>query len=210
MTFPSLRAGNPVWSEENQVLGRLIVVAATGDVTAFEQLYERTARIMLYHVRRLVRDGHAEDVLAEVYLRIWQSLSKFDPARSPPAAWMALIARSMSLDHLRRQRRMAEVEDADSFTAEPSTPGPDHVLCELESREMVLLGLACAPLSERERLIVGLAYFRDNTQQEIAQLTGMPLGTVKSAMKRGLAKLRVHLCPPDTGAAAVSHLMRQA
>ena len=73
------------WEQENQRFGRLIGQAAAGSIDAFEELYNRSARWLLSHVRRLIDDGQAEDVLAEVFIQVWQSLGSYDPARASPA-----------------------------------------------------------------------------------------------------------------------------
>lgn len=186
------------WQQENRRFAQLISQAQGGSVEAFEQLYERSARWLLSHVRRLVRDGQAEDVLAEVYLQVWRSLASYDPARGPPAVWLSMIARSRALDHLRREQRHVALGEAESAGAlfTDVADGPEQLLWRAQQCRLVHLSLNGAPLSNEERMVVGLAYFRDKTQQEIAVLTGLPLGTVKSLMSRAQKKLSVQLAAP--------------
>ena len=179
------------WDQENQRFGQLIVEAARGNVEAFEELYTRSARWLLAHVRCMVEDGQAEDVLAEVFIEVWKNLGSYDPVRAPPAVWLVMIARSRALDHLRREKRHqpqpgAEF-DAGAAQAEHAE-APDHLLSRLQQRRLVQLALA--GLSNEEQQLLGLAYFRDSSHSEIAAATGLPLGTVKSMMSRAQDKLR--------------------
>lgn len=175
------------WQEHNARLVALIAQARSRDVTAFEELYRLTARWMLARVRRMVDDGQAEDVLAEVYLQVWSSLETYDEKRGHPGAWMASIARSRALDHLRRQRReLAETHLEEE--APSSEEGPENLLSRAQDAHWVRLCLG--ELEARERMVLGLAYFRDCTHSEIAAETGMPLGVVKSVMSSAQRKLR--------------------
>lgn len=203
-----LNCTNPVgaWEQENQRFGRLIAQASAGNVEAFEELYTRSARWLLSHIRCLINDGQAEDVLAEVFLQIWKCLGSYDPRRASPAGWLVMIARSRALDHLRRENRhspgrldVLSGEVTEAAEAEQAEP-PEQLLSRLQQRHLVQLALQ--GLSEQEQLLLGLAYFRDNSHTEIAAMTGLPLGTVKSMMSRAQEKLREQFTgaqPHDAG-----------
>ncbi|HEY8360083.1 MAG TPA: sigma-70 family RNA polymerase sigma factor, partial [Ramlibacter sp.] len=146
---------------------------------------------------RIVRDQGAEDVLAEVYIQVWRSLASYDALRGEPAAWLSTIARSRALDHLRRERRHGDTlpptpEDAIADDGD----GPEQLLWRAQQGRMVRESLALAPLSERERLVLKLAYYSDQTHQEIAQQTGLPLGTVKTLIHRAQKKLGAQVLAP--------------
>ena len=184
------------WREENEVLLQLIARAGAGDVDAFERIYNRTARWLLSLVRRLVDDGHAEDVLAEVYIQVWKSLGSYDALRAPPRVWLSVIARSRALDHLRREKRAGQVHGSPEMivTMEPDDPdSPEQLLSRAEDCQLMRMSLATTDLSADERTVLDLAYFRERTQQEISTLTGLPLATVKTIMGRARDKLRAHI-----------------
>ena len=165
------------WEQENQRFGQLIGRAGAGSIEAFEELYNGSARWLLSHVRRFIDDGQAEDVLAEVFIQIWKSLGSYDPDRAAPAVWLVMIARSRALDHLRREKRHGS-ERRDQLGVEPvemeHAEAPDQILSRLEQRRLVQLALA--DLSAEEQLLLGLAYFRDQSHTEIATTTGLPWG----------------------------------
>lgn len=184
------------WQEENALLLQLIARAGAGDNNAFEEIYNCTARWLLSLIRRLVDDGQAEDVLAESYLQVWKTLGSYDAAKGPPRVWMAVIARSRALDHLRREKRHGQAHDSPGMivTMEPyGMEGPEQLLSRAEECRLVRLSLVAAPLSSDERTVLGLAYFRESSHQEISELTGLPLGTVKTIMLRARDKIKAQI-----------------
>lgn len=178
--------------DRNHLLRRLMGPAARGDIEAFEAFYNATARWMLMRVRRIVGDSLAEDVLSDVYLQVWRRLGSFDAERGQPLAWLMTIARSRALDRLRTERRShGGLSFAPACTDEVEqghTDGPEELLARSRTRDS--LHACIAALSAKERVVLGLAYFRECTQAEIAVLTGLPLGTVKSLLGRSQQKLR--------------------
>ena len=176
-------------------LAALLKAAAGGDARAFEAFYSATARYTLAVVRRIAGDAHAEDVVADCYFQAWRNAARFDPERGSALTWLLTMARSRALDRLRQETLRhggltgAPAFDADSQAGEPGRdPGPDQLLESVQA--CTRLHAALAQLSANERWALGLAYFRDHTQSEIAALTGMPLGTVKSLITRAQHKLR--------------------
>lgn len=180
--------------ERNEALKVLIAAAAQGNCEAFEGLYNSTASWLLARVRRIVGEAHSEDVLAEVFLQVWRSLSIYDEGRGEPLAWLATIARSRSLDRIRAEKRSHGGQlDAplSAYDEESQDAGPEELLAAAECAS--LLKISMGQLSPKERLVLGMAYFRDCTQSEIAGLTGMPLGSVKTLMTRSQHKLRLSM-----------------
>lgn len=194
--------------QRNQHFARLIAQARSGDINAFEALYSGTVRWLLARIRRMVDDGQAEDILAEVYLQVWRSLPTFDESRGPAAVWLAMIARSRAYDHLRREQRISRRAVADGRETEPMhAEGPEQILT--REQDARLLRLSITTLTQDERLVLGLAYFRDSTQQEIATQTGLPLVRVRVLLGRAQQKLRLQFSgsartavPTAAGAAA--------
>jgi RNA polymerase sigma-70 factor (ECF subfamily) len=179
----------------DEQLATLLKAAAGGDARAFEAFYNGTARYAMAVVRRIAGEAHAEDVLSDCYFQAWRNAARFDAGRGSALTWLLTMARSRALDRMRQETLRhgglagAPAFDADARAAEPGDePGPDQLLESVQS--CTRLHAALAKLSANERLALGLAYFRDHTQSEIATLTGLPLGTVKSLINRAQHKLR--------------------
>lgn len=190
------------WEQRNRHFSRLIKEARLGSLEAFEELYNCSVRWLLARIRRMVDDGQAEDIVAEVYLQVWRSLGSYDESRAPPAVWLAMIARSRALDHLRREKRRAcestsEMEDAGETG---HSDGPEQLLTRAQDARLVQLSIA--NLNDEERTVLGLAYFQDCTQQEISSQTGWRLARVKTLMARAQHKLRAHFSMGVTTAPA--------
>jgi RNA polymerase sigma factor (sigma-70 family) len=169
-------------------LATLLESAANGNARAFEAFYAATIRQAMSLARRIAGDGWADDVLAEAYFQAWRDAQRFDPARGNAIAWLLTITRSRALDRLRQEslRRAAGAPDGEDPASQD--PGPPDLLETVEARSR--LHAVLAGLSPNERWVIGLAYYRDLTHAEIAQATGLPLGTVKSLILRAQHKLR--------------------
>ncbi|HVZ42979.1 MAG TPA: sigma-70 family RNA polymerase sigma factor [Ramlibacter sp.] len=177
----------------DDTLAGWLQAAARGDGRAFEQFYGATARHALALVRRIAGDGYAEDVLSDCYFQAWRNAAQFDASRGSALTWLLTMARSRALDRLRQETlRHGGLPGAPEFDADEHADahpvGPDDLLESVEARHR--LHAALARLAPNERWVLGLAYFRDFSQSEIASITGMPLGTVKSLMTRSQHKLR--------------------
>jgi RNA polymerase sigma-70 factor (ECF subfamily) len=178
-------------------LAALLAAAAAGDARAFENFYNLTVRHAGAVVRRIVGDNHLEDVLSDTYFQAWREASRFNAQRGSARAWLITIARSRALDRLRqeslRHGGLSGAPEQDAREDEDRhQPGPEDLLAGIEARSQ--LHAAVARLSANERWVLGLAYFRDLNHSEIAALTGLPLGTVKSLISRSQHKLRDALC----------------
>lgn len=163
---------------------RLAASATAGDRAAFEQLYRRHGATTFALLRHQLRDhGAAEDVQQQVWLQIWQRLSSFDPAQASFLTWLLLITRSRAIDHQRR--RQPEPRDPHS---EILAGSQDTHADEMLERWRVADALARLPREEAQMLRMR---FHDGlSQREIAERTGVALGTVKHRMVDGLARLR--------------------
>lgn len=189
---PAADTASPHAVRDEQLVA-LLQAAAGGDAGAFERFYNGTARHAMAVVRRIAGDAHAEDVLADCYFQAWRNAKQFDAGRGSALAWLLMIARSRALDRLRqesvRHGGLAGAPAHDADGGDPiDLPGPDQLLESVEARTR--LHAALADLSANERWVLGLAYFRDHSHSEIATLTGLPLGTVKSLINRAQHKLR--------------------
>jgi RNA polymerase sigma-70 factor (ECF subfamily) len=161
---------------------------AKGDVAAFRLLYAATS-VKLYGiiVRILGRSDVADEVLQEVYVRVWQRAGDFDAAASSPITWMATIARNRALDEVRRTS-MRSLEDTPELL---EVPGEDDPAADLEQAEELRRLYQCLEALEAERKeILLLAYYRGLTREEIAARIGRPVATVKTWLRRSLAQLK--------------------
>lgn len=167
-----------------------------GDVQALESLYDRYSALVFSVSLRVLHDAHlAEDVTQEVFLRLWRQPASFDPERGRFISWLMSVTRNRALDELRRVSRRNRSEDADSdespIAGVPSSDRLDDPVlgAELaEQREAVRTAMTRLPPEQRRA--IELAYFSGLTQVEIADVTGDPLGTVKTRIRLGMRKLR--------------------
>lgn len=160
---------------------------AGGDGDALAVLYGQTSgRLMAVLLRLLRRRELAEEVLHDVYLRVWDRAKAFDPAKGSAMGWLVTVARNTALDHFRRHRReVVGVEDLELAGEELATPD----LAAMSATRRALQ--ACLELLEPDpRRCVLLAYQGGLTYDELAQQLGRPIGTVKSWVRRSLQRLR--------------------
>lgn len=187
----------------------LLAAAAQGDARAFEEFYRLTIDLATAVVRRIAGPNQTEDVLSDAYFQAWQQAQQFDPRRGSALSWFLTTARSRALDRWRAERlRHGGLDGAPEFDApalqDEASPGPDTLLEATQAGQH--LHAALTRLSANERWVLGLAYYRDLTHGEIAALTGLPLGTVKSLISRSQGKLREALTPAARSS-ATPHLL---
>jgi RNA polymerase sigma-70 factor (ECF subfamily) len=172
----------------------LVARIADHDETALAALHGRYAGTLLALCRRILGGaGEAEEVVQEAFLQVWRQAARYDPARSSVSSWLVLIARSRAIDRLRNRRvaeRIATEAGADAPRVDASLDGIANVFF-AERRARILAALDALPPEQRE--VIELAFFRGMTQNEIAQRTSTPLGTVKTRTLLAMKKLRAAL-----------------
>lgn len=176
---------------------QLMRCLAAGEDTeaALSILYGRYTRTVYGTGLKLLGDRSvAEELVQEVFLKVWHSSPSFDPSRGGFSTWLYRVTRSAAYDiHRRRGRSAARVSGADPDAANVRDPsaGPQRVVDDswLAWRVMRALEGLDAPYRE----VIELAYFRELSQREIAQKTGLPLGTVKTRTYRAMQRLRREL-----------------
>lgn len=178
----------------DQELMDLLDRIAAQDEPALRSLYERTSsRLYGLALRVLGHKDWAEDVLQESYLQIWRTACAYRGTLSPPLAWMGLIVRSRALDFLRR-RRSERLHVNEEFDETQLTPDRSEACGPLQwveaSEQAVVLHQCLERLEQRQREVVSLAYLRDLSHGELAAQLKLPLGTVKTWIRRGLEQLR--------------------
>jgi RNA polymerase sigma-70 factor (ECF subfamily) len=161
------------------LLGR----CAAGDQNAFRMLYDRQAPRLYAIALRITRQpASAEDAVHDAFVQVWQNAGRYDPARGNPEAWMISLTRYRALDLVRRNAR----EVTGMELPDEADPAPDP-LRQAETR--VLQGCLELLETERRRLVV-LAFVDGYSHSELAALFKLPLGTVKSWIRRSLETLR--------------------
>ncbi len=172
-------------------LGKLLQAVANKDRKAFEEFYDATTERVLSLVSRITRQiDIAEEVVSDVYLQVWRDADRFDPARGNALAWLTVLCRSRALDTLRK------INTTPTHGAAPIGEIPEIEEAELSQdlliavEEHSAVHAALDRLAPGQRQLLALAYFRGYTHSELAQFTGMPLGTVKTQLRRTLKKLK--------------------
>lgn len=190
-------------ADEQQTLQHLLADIIDQDQTAFSRLYD----IMLPRVYglalRITRNPQtAEEVTEDAFWQVWRQAPRFDPERGNPATWILTIARSRALDALRRQDDV-DTEAADDELINLPAAGlhdPQDLLAAVQEGHG--LQTALAMLEPVAQQLLALSFFRGLSHDEIVAHTGMPLGTVKSQIRRALASLKQHLQHPPIGSQA--------
>jgi RNA polymerase sigma-70 factor (ECF subfamily) len=162
---------------------------------AFEVLYDRHGGAAYSLAHRIVGDrGVAEDVTQEAFLSLWRSGARYDVARGSVRSWMLGIVRNRAIDALRRAAGPAPKLDLDDEALLDTRASEELTEAEAIKRETSrrLRGVL-SELPREQSEVIGLAYFGGFTHAEIAEMLGMPLGTVKGRMRLGLEKIRAGL-----------------
>lgn len=145
---------------------------------------------LIYSICRRALDEHtANDVTQEVFVSAWKARDQFDPQRGALAAWLVGIAKRRIIDHLRSERRHADRRAAEPV--EHTDPDGETEIGRTIDRMVVADALRALP--DRAREVIALAYLEGLTHHEITDRTGLPLGTVKSDIRRGLTRIRACL-----------------
>jgi RNA polymerase sigma-70 factor (ECF subfamily) len=179
-----------------QRLEDLVCSVAAGDPEALSRVYEQTVAQIFAIARGMLRcKEDAEEVVCDVYTQAWQRANTYDARRGTVMAWLAVMTRNRAVDRLRQRREAVSLDDDRQGTLAASLAGealgPEQVLSQFQSGSAVHRALQS--LSAQRRVLLGLAFFQGLSHQEIADATGMPLGTVKSHLRRALAALQGEL-----------------
>jgi RNA polymerase sigma factor (sigma-70 family) len=158
-----------------------------GDGTALREAYDRHGAAVLYLAQRLLGDrAEAEDVTQMTFVAAWTGRDGFDPQRGTMLGWLLGIARRKVVDRVRssaREQRATRTVQARQ-PATPAEESPEHIV------DRLVVADELKRLPDEQRRTLELAFFDDLTHPQIAEATGLPLGTVKSHLRRGMANLR--------------------
>jgi RNA polymerase sigma-70 factor (ECF subfamily) len=169
----------------------LVAMVARGDEPALAELYDRVGRVAYGLALRVLRDErHAEDAVQEAFLAVWRTAASFRAERAKASTWILTLVHRRAVDLVRReQRRRADpLDDATASAIVSDEPGPEETAWLRFDRDRVQRALARLPDTQREA--IELAYYGGFSQTELADRLGVPLGTIKSRMFAGLARLR--------------------
>ena len=176
-------------ADRSELVAALARVAG-GDRAALQMVYQDTSAKLFGVCLRILNDrSEAEDVLQEVYLTVWRKAASFDPARASPITWLVAIARNRSIDRLRSAaggRRMDPIDAAEDV----HDPAPAAVELVEAAQQSSRLSLCLEQLESRQSSAIRAAFLDGNTYEELAERMKVPLGTMKSWIRRGLLKLR--------------------
>jgi RNA polymerase sigma-70 factor, ECF subfamily len=163
----------------------LLALVERGDESAMASLFDRYSKVVYSVALRVLRDpAAAEDVLQEVFMQIWRNPGSFVATRGSLGGWLAVVARNRSIDALRRKRPMEQVE-------EMALASNYNLADEAERNSMMEKArgaIRLLPMEQRKTL--EMAFFDGLTHSEIAEMTGDPLGTVKTRIRSALGSLR--------------------
>lgn len=179
--------------DDEELMQRLVY----RDLQAFRALYSRYGNLVYSTSLRVVRDAQiAEDMVQEIFLRIWRKPESYVPQRGRFSTWLTSVSRNRAVDEIRSRSRRFRYESASPEEQAREFAGPQSddpaLTAELsDQRRLILAALSGIPAEQRQ--IIEMAYFGGFTQQEIADRLSQPLGTVKTRIRLGMQKLRAAL-----------------
>jgi RNA polymerase sigma-70 factor (ECF subfamily) len=178
---PAIATGVPLPNADVELLEKI----QRGDESAMAILFDRYSRIVYSVALRVLREtSAAEDVMQEIFMQVWRNPNSFVAAKGSLGGWLAVVARNRSIDTLRRKRPTDQVEEI-------ALASPTNLADEAERNimmERARAGIVLLPAEQRKTL--EMAFFDGLTHSEIAELTGDPLGTVKTRIRSALLTLR--------------------
>lgn len=176
-------------AEERAQLADILTSTGRGNRAAFETLYQRTSTKLFGVCLRIFADRtEAEDALQDAYITIWNKAATFDPGRASPITWLATVTRNRAIDRLRQKGKagLAPLDEANEV-ADPAPLAEARLLADAEDHA---LNGCIQTLESRDADFIRAAFLRGATYAELATRDAVPLGTVKSRIRRALIKLR--------------------
>ncbi|WP_262694160.1 RNA polymerase sigma factor [Kordiimonas aquimaris] len=181
-------------ADRNLHLKTLMVKVQNGNEVAFSELYTETSPLLFSIALRLMPTRQlAEEVLQEAYVTAWQKAEKFQSDKGTVLTWLATITRNLSIDYLRKKQLNTVPED-EGIHVETADPSPFQEIANNEAQNVLMAGIENLP--ENMKKAVTLSYFKGYSYDEIGELMNAPRNTVKSWIRRGVAKLRETILIP--------------
>lgn len=169
----------------------LMAQVADGDERALEDIYNRYAGMLKALILRVVKDyGEAEEILQEVFIQAWRQADRYNSGRASVSTWLALIARSRSIDRVRTRKVVARTVANAQQEKGDEHQSPEGVADVLNQERREKLAEALEGLPVEQRTVLELAFYKGLTQREISEREDIPLGTVKTRTLLAMNKLR--------------------
>lgn len=168
---------------------------ASGNYEALAKLYERHASLLISLALRILHNRQdAEEVVQEALLYAWRRATSYDPSRSSVSSWLVVIVRSRSLDRRRSHQRLESMRvEMERHDTGPRTLAAEGFRQVLDEERAARVRRAMAQLPAAQRQVLEFSYYDGRTQKEVAEMTGVPLGTVKTRTFLAIKKLRREL-----------------
>jgi len=169
----------------------LVERVAQGDRSAFLELYDRhVSRVFALATRMLGDRASAEEVTQDAFLKLWTRARAFSPTRGALLTWLLTIARNNALDRIRLEARRPALAEASLSDLEDGRPDLQAPGSGSEEARWRSLRFALAELPDGQRQVIELAYYQGLTHSQMAEMLGLPLGTVKTRLRLGMERLR--------------------
>lgn len=181
---------------QQSTLGRI----ASGDQTAAQDCLQRYGKLIWYLAKKYTNTMEdAEDAVQEIFLDLWQHAARFNPEKASESTFIALIARRRLIDRLRKSSRRPHIQTLEeiSLSAKRNSEHQMQIALDAERAAKII-----DQLRAEQKQVINLAIFSGLTHSEIAEQTGLPLGTVKTLIRRGLQKVRAAFGVSEKEAAA--------
>lgn len=161
---------------------------ANGDATGVEDCLDKYGGLVWSIARKMLRNSDdAEDAVQEIFVDIWKNAERFDPQKSSETTFIAMIARRRLIDKIRYSTRRISADSLDDVLLEPFTRADKAMQTSIEAEEAAK---AMRALKPEQQQVLRLSIVQGMSHQEISNATGMPLGTVKTHVRRGLLHVR--------------------
>jgi RNA polymerase sigma-70 factor, ECF subfamily len=199
-TMLSPRSAPAMHGEEPNWVANIRRVAE-GDQGALGDFYDATSPLVLGLIRRIVGDfPTAEDITLDVYTQVWRLAGTYSQEKGTPITWLIMLARSRAIDHLRsRARRAKDLERPIEAALDCSHAGPSPETAAISGSRRRIIQKVLADLAPEQLRLLQLAFFDGLSHVEIAEKTGIPLGTIKARIRTGMMRMR-ELLEPQVGA----------
>lgn len=177
------------FSEREKRLSELLDNISQKDEPSLRILFRETSSYVYPTAFRILNNKNdAEEVTLEVFTQVWEKASDYKPELSTPLSWILMITRSRSIDRLRKEKQKRKFELNIDFDTKSNTTSPEKTSIFSEQQDMVKEALS--KLNSNQKQVIELAYFKGFTQSEISRYLNMPLGTVKSTIRKSMSILR--------------------
>ena len=190
-----MTVGDIAKDPSEQLNSLLVAVAEKRDRQAFQSLFLHFApRVKAFVLSQRTDPGLAEEVVQETMVNVWRKAAQFQPEKASASTWVFTIARNMRIDMLRKLNRPEPDVNDPAMVPDAEPLAPERIS---RDQEAARLRKVFAGLPAEQRGILQLVFFEEKTHTEAAQHLGIPLGTVKTHLRRGLLRIRDAMRPPD-------------